>query len=72
MADNYPSAEESWEDIRRQVLEDVERGCIIEMDEAEGVKEYSGRLAVADLEPSTVRLIHDGSLRLRCWWKRRG
>ena len=49
-------------------MEDVERGCIIEMDEAEAVKEYSGRLAVAalgavpkDLESSTVRLIHDGS-----------
>ena len=68
MADNYPSAEESWEDIKRQVMEDVERGCIIEMEESEAVKEFSGRLAVAalgavpkDQESTAVRLIHDGS-----------
>ena len=68
MADNYPSAEESWEDIVRQVEEELQRGTIVEMDEAAAIKEYGGRLAVAALGAvpkeqgsASVRLIHDGS-----------
>ena len=68
VADNYRSAEESAEDIERQVWEEVDRGSILVMSEEEVKKEYSGRLAIAalgavpkELGSSTVRVTHDGS-----------
>ena len=68
VADNYRSAEESAEDIERQVWEEVEKGSILVMSEEEVKREYSGRLAIAalgavpkELGSSTVRVTHDGS-----------
>ena len=67
-ADNYASAEESQQDIRRQVLEEVEAGSIKKMPEEEAKAKFKGRLAVAalgavpkELGSDKVRLIHDGS-----------
>ena len=67
-ADNYRSAEENEEDIKRQVLEEVEKGTILMKDKLEVEKEYEGRLAVAalgavpkELGSSVVRIVHDGS-----------
>lgn len=67
-AENYKSAEESSDDIRRQVLEEVEMGSIIEMDLKDAEEEFKGRLAVAalgavpkELGSSVVRIVHDGS-----------
>ena len=68
MADNYKSAEESAEDIERQVLEEVEKGSILVLSEEEAKKKYEGRLAIAalgavpkELGSSVVRVTHDGS-----------
>lgn len=68
VADNYKSAEESAEDIERQVLEEVERGSIVVMSEDEVKEKYKGRLAVAalgavpkEMGSSVVRVTHDGS-----------
>ena len=67
-ADNYASAEESQQDIRRQVLEEVEAGSIKKMPEEEAKAKFKGRLAVAalgavpkELGSDKVRPIHDGS-----------
>lgn len=49
VADNYKSAEESAEDIERQVREEVERGSIVVLSEEEVKERYKGRLAVAAL-----------------------
>ena len=68
LADNYASAEENAADIRRQVLEEVQKGTILKMTESEAKKRFGGRLAVAalgavpkELGTSKVRLIHDGT-----------
>eukprot|EP00438_Fugacium_kawagutii_P023533 Skav200888 [mRNA] locus=scaffold1581:56890:58152:+ [translate_table: standard] len=68
LSDNYKSAEENAADIKRQVMEEVERGSIIEMDLADAEREFQGRLAVAalgavpkELGSSVVRVVHDGS-----------
>ncbi len=68
VADNYKSAEESAEDIERQVLEEVEKGSILVLSEEEAKKKYEGRLAIAalgavpkELGSSVVRVTHDGS-----------
>eukprot|EP00438_Fugacium_kawagutii_P025749 Skav221045 [mRNA] locus=scaffold1448:254439:257677:+ [translate_table: standard] len=68
VAENYRSAEENAEDIRRQVKEDVEAGTIVRYTAAEAEEKFKGRLAVAalgavpkELNSSKVRLIHDGS-----------
>lgn len=49
VAENYKSAEESAEDIERQVLEEVDKGSIVVMSEEEVKERYRGRLAVAAL-----------------------
>ena len=66
IAENYPLAEENYEDIRRQVLEAVAQGTILLMSMEEAKKRFGGRLAVAslgavpkELSSSRVRLIHD-------------
>ena len=66
VSDNYKSAEESAEDIERQVMEEVERGSILMMDEELVKKEFAGRLATLGAVPkelgsSVVRVTHDGS-----------
>ena len=68
VADNYKSAEESADDIERQVLEEVERGSIVVMSEEEVKERYKGRLAIAalgavpkEMGSSVVRVTHDGS-----------
>lgn len=68
IAENYSSAEENYEDIRRQVMEDVAQGTILRMSMEEAKKRFEGRLAVAslgavpkELNSSRVRLIHDGT-----------
>eukprot|EP00438_Fugacium_kawagutii_P024076 Skav212939 [mRNA] locus=scaffold374:464240:467185:- [translate_table: standard] len=68
LAENYKSAEENSADIRRQVLEEVERGSIIKMALKDAETTYKGRLAVAalgavpkELGSTTVRVVHDGS-----------
>eukprot|EP00435_Cladocopium_sp_Y103_P029829 s306_g7.t1 len=68
LSDNYRSAEENAEDITRQVMEEVERGSIVEMPLAEAEETYKGRLAIAalgavpkELGSSVVRIVHDGS-----------
>ena len=67
-ATNYESAEESAEDIERQVKEEVALGTIVELREEEAAQRYKGRLAVASLgavpkeiNSSKVRIIHDGT-----------
>eukprot|EP00435_Cladocopium_sp_Y103_P070051 s861_g34.t1 len=67
-SDNYKSAEENAEDITRQVMEEVEKGSIVEMPLAEAEETYKGRLAIAalgavpkELGSSVVRIVHDGS-----------
>eukprot|EP00438_Fugacium_kawagutii_P028291 Skav219866 [mRNA] locus=scaffold777:33085:36336:+ [translate_table: standard] len=68
IAENYSSAEENFEDIRRQIKEDLEAGAVVKMRADQAEKLYKGRLAVAALgavpkeaNSSRVRLIHDGS-----------
>ena len=68
MAANYKSAEENSVDIKRQVMEEVEAGTIIEMGAKEAASRYQGKLAVAalgavpkELGSSVVRIVHDGS-----------
>ena len=68
LADNYISAEENAQDIARQVLEEVEKGTILRMSEADARARFKGRLAVAalgavpkELGTTKVRLIHDGT-----------
>ena len=68
LADNYISAEENAQDIARQVLEEVEKGTILRMSEAEARARFKGRLAVEalgavpkELGTTKVRLIHDGT-----------
>eukprot|EP00913_Durusdinium_trenchii_P028161 g26404.t1 len=68
LADNYTSAEENATDIKRQVLEEVQKGTILRMSEEEAKKRFGGRLAVAapgavpkELGTTKVRLIHDGT-----------
>ena len=68
MATNYASAEESQEDIRRQVMEEVAMGSIKKYEEKEAKAKFKERLAVAalgavpkELGSDRVRLIHDGS-----------
>ena len=69
LADNYTSAEENATDIKRQVLEEVQKGTILRMsEEEEARKRFGGRLAVAalgavpkELGTTKVRLIHDGT-----------
>eukprot|EP00435_Cladocopium_sp_Y103_P040223 s3631_g10.t3 len=55
-------------DIKRQVMEEVEAGTIIEMSAKEAASRYQGKLAVAalgavpkELGSSVVRIVHDGS-----------
>ena len=54
VADNYKSAEESAEDIERQVREEVDRGSIAVLSEEEVKERYKGRLAVAALAWSST------------------
>ena len=68
LAENYSSAEENYKDIRRQVLEEVEKGTILKMPLSQAQLEFKGRLAVAalgavpkELNSDRVRLIHDGT-----------
>lgn len=68
VSDNYKSAEESAEDIERQVMEEVDRGSMLMMDEELVKKEFAGRLAIAalgavpkELGSTVVRVTHDGS-----------
>lgn len=68
VSENYASAEESHLDIRRQVLEEVEKGSIVKMSMEEAQREFGGRLAIAalgavpkELNSDRVRLIHDGT-----------
>ena len=68
MATNYASAEESHEDIRRQVMEEVDMGSIKKYGENEARAKFKERLAIAalgavpkELGSDRVRLIHDGS-----------
>ena len=67
-ATNYSSAEASQEDIRRQVMEEVDMGSIKRYDEKEARRKFKERLAIAalgavpkELGSERVRLIHDGS-----------
>ena len=67
-AENYSSAEESKEDIWRQVDEEVAAGTIVRLSEEEAAEMFGERLAVAalgavpkELNSDRVRLIHDGS-----------
>lgn len=67
-SENYASAEESHEDIKRQVKEEVDNGSIVKLPEEEAKARFKGRLAVAalgavpkELGSDKVRLIHDGS-----------
>ena len=67
-ADNYRSAKENSVDIKRQVMEEVEMGSIIKMEEEEAKRIYQGRLAVAalgavpkEVGSDVVRIVHDGS-----------
>ena len=67
-SENYTSAEESHEDIKRQVKEEVDNGSILKLPEEEAKVRFKGRLAVAalgavpkELGSDKVRLIHDGS-----------
>ena len=64
MACNYKSAEENAEDIERQVMEEVERGSILRMPEAEAQAEFKGRLDVAALGAVPKEL---GSMGLIPW-----
>eukprot|EP00435_Cladocopium_sp_Y103_P027686 s1708_g6.t2 len=68
IAENYSSAEENYEDIRRQVLEDVAQGTVIRMSMDEAKTRFEGRLAVAalgavpkELNSSRVRRVHDAT-----------
>ncbi|CAJ1386988.1 unnamed protein product [Effrenium voratum] len=63
--ENYGSAVDNMEDIRRQVEEDIERGHVIRMDKQAAGEKFGGRLAVAslgavpkELGSSKVRIIH--------------
>ena len=47
--ENYGSAVDNMEDIRRQVEEDIERGHVIRMDKQAAGEKFGGRLAVASL-----------------------
>ena len=67
-ADNYESAKSNEEDIKRQVMEEVDRGTIIHMSMEEAKTKFEGRIAVAalgavpkELGSSVVRIVHDGS-----------
>ncbi|CAJ1332305.1 unnamed protein product [Effrenium voratum] len=66
--ENYGSAVDNMEDIRRQVGEDIERGHVIRMDKQAAVEKFGGRLAVAslgavpkELGSLKVRIIHDAT-----------
>ncbi|CAJ1331623.1 unnamed protein product, partial [Effrenium voratum] len=66
--ENYGSAVDNMEDIRRQVEEDIERGHVIRMDKQAAGEKFGGRLAVAflgavpkELGSSKVRIIHDAA-----------
>ena len=66
--ENYGSAVDNMEDIRRQVEEDIERGHVIRMDKQAAGEKFGGRLAVASLGAvpkemgsSKVRIIHDAT-----------
>ena len=48
-ADNYESAKSNEEDIKRQVMEEVDRGTIIHMSMEEAKARFKGRIAVAVL-----------------------
>lgn len=67
-ADNYDSAEENAEDIKRQVLEEVDLGTILKVPLRDAQEEYGDRLAIASLGAvnkevgsSKVRVVHDGT-----------
>ena len=67
-ADNYESAKSNEEDIKRQVMEEVDKGTIIHMSMEEAKTRFKGRIAVAalgavpkELGSSVVRIVHDGS-----------
>lgn len=67
-SDNYRSAEESAEDIERQVKEEVDKGSIVMLPEDQVKEEFAGRLAIAalgavpkEMGSSVVRVTHDGS-----------
>lgn len=67
-ADNYESAKANEEDIKRQVMEEVDKGTILHMNMEEAKVKFKGRLAVAalgavpkELGSSVVRIVHDGS-----------
>ena len=68
LADNYESAKANEEDIKRQVMEEVDKGTILHMNMEEAKVKFKGRLAVAalgavpkELGSSVVRIVHDGS-----------
>ena len=63
-ADNYESAKANEEDIKRQVMEEVEKGTILHMNMEEAKVKFKGRLAVAalgavpkELGSSVVRIV---------------
>ena len=67
-ADNYESAKSNEEDVKRQVMEEVDRGTIIHMSMEEAKAKFKGRIAFAalgavptELGSSVVRIVHDGS-----------
>lgn len=67
-ADNYESAKANEEDIKRQVMEEVDKGTILHMNMEEAKVKFKGRLAVAalgavpkELGSSVVRIVHGGS-----------
>lgn len=67
-ADNYESANANEEDIKRQAMEEVDKGAILHMSMEEAKVKFKGRLAVAalgsvpkELGSSVVTIVHDGS-----------
>lgn len=68
--DNYKSAEESMQDIKRQVREELERGAVVRMQRSTAIAKFGDRLSVASLgavpkDPGSsngvVRIIHDAT-----------
>ena len=66
--ENYRSATENMEDVRRQVAEGLQRGAVVALSKEEALRKYGGQLAVAALSAvpkeagsSAVRIIHDAT-----------
>ena len=72
LRENYLSAEEHMEKVKTHILQDVDKGWMVEMSRAEGERQYGDDLQVASLgavpkdkEWSDVRVVHDGTHGLR-------